>query len=106
MRGCCLLWDDARAFSLRPALIMIAAMSEPALLPISAAELIPASPLSRALLALNNAHARELSYLEPFRLSHLAGEAFLARRIGESENHLDAFLLAFDQDADYDSPNF
>jgi uncharacterized protein len=30
------------------------------------------------------------------------GQAFLARRIGE----LDAFLLAFDQDAHYDSPNF
>jgi predicted GNAT superfamily acetyltransferase len=29
-------------------------------------------------------------------------EAFLARRIG----YLDAFLLAFDQDARYDSPNF
>ena len=30
------------------------------------------------------------------------GPAFLARRIGA----VDAFLLAFDQDADYDSPNF
>lgn len=29
-------------------------------------------------------------------------QAFLARRIGD----LDAFLLAFDQNADYDSPNF
>jgi predicted GNAT superfamily acetyltransferase len=35
-------------------------------------------------------------------LQHLVGQAFLARRIG----NLDAFLLAFDQDADYDSPNF
>ncbi len=55
-----------------------------------------------ALLALNNAHAVELSWLERDRLAHLVGEAFLARRIGEGE----AFLLAFDQDADYDSPNF
>ena len=35
-------------------------------------------------------------------LSTCCGEAFLARRIG----HADALLLAFDQDADYDSPNF
>ena len=54
------------------------------------------------MLALNNAHAKELSWLEPDRLQYLAGHAFLARRIGA----LDAFLLAFDQDAPYDSPNF
>ena len=60
------------------------------------------TPLGQALLALNNAHAQELSWLEPERLQHLVGQAFLARRIG----NLDAFLLAFDQDADYDSPNF
>ncbi|WP_211851121.1 4-hydroxy-tetrahydrodipicolinate synthase [Plastoroseomonas hellenica] len=55
-----------------------------------------------ALLALNNAHAKELSWLEPARLRHLVEQAFLARRIGAA----DAFLLAFDQGADYDSPNF
>jgi predicted GNAT superfamily acetyltransferase len=54
-----------------------------------------------AALALNNAHAVELSWLEPERFAELIGRAFLARRIGR-----DAFLLAFDQDADYDSPNF
>ena len=59
-------------------------------------------PLSDALLALNNAHAMELSWLEPDRFAHLVSEAFLAKRIGEA----DALLLAFDQDADYDSPNF
>jgi predicted GNAT superfamily acetyltransferase len=58
--------------------------------------------LGEALLALNNAHAQELSWLAPERLAHLVGQAFLARRIGE----LDAFALALDQDADYDSPNF
>jgi predicted GNAT superfamily acetyltransferase len=58
--------------------------------------------LGKALLALNNAHAQELSWLESERLEYLISEAFLARRIG----HLDAFLLAFDQDARYDSPNF
>jgi predicted GNAT superfamily acetyltransferase len=64
---------------------MIAAMSEPALLPISAAELMQATPLSKALLALNNAHARELSYLDAARLTHLVGEAFHARRISRDE---------------------
>jgi uncharacterized protein len=54
------------------------------------------------MLALNNAHAKELSWLEPERLQYLVAHAFLARRIG----NLDAFLLAFDQDAPYDSPNF
>ena len=55
-----------------------------------------------AVLALNNKHAEELSWLEPERLSDLVSQAFYARRIGK----LEAFLLAFDQDADYDSPNF
>ena len=57
---------------------------------------------SGLLLALNNAHAQELSWLEPERLTHLIAQAFVASRIG----NLEAFLLAFDQDADYDSPNF
>lgn len=55
-----------------------------------------------AILALNNELAEELSWLEPERLSQLVSRAFYARRIGD----LEAFLLAFDQDADYDSPNF
>jgi predicted GNAT superfamily acetyltransferase len=62
----------------------------------------PAAPLGEALLVLNNAHAQELSWLEPERLQHLVKQAFLARRIG----NLDAFMLALDQDAPYDSPNF
>lgn len=77
-------------------------MSDPSIRSIDLAEISPGSTLSAKLLALNNAHARELSWLEPERLQHLAREAFYARRIGE----LDAFLLAFDQDARYDSPNF
>jgi predicted GNAT superfamily acetyltransferase len=64
-------------------------------------ETIAAADLPQ-LLALNNAHAQELSWLGPERLRELLGRAFLARRIGQ----VDAFLLAFDQDADYDSPNF
>jgi hypothetical protein len=72
------------------------------LLSISAAEMTTASPLANALLALNNDHAQQLSWLTRERLTHLVGEAFLARRIG----HVDAFLFAFEQDADYDSLNF
>ena len=62
---------------------------------IAAAEVSRGEPLAKTLLALNNAHAQELSWLEPERLEHMVGQAFLARRIG----NLDAYLLA-------DSPNF
>jgi uncharacterized protein len=68
----------------------------------TAAEVAPGTSLGAAVLALNNAHARELSWLEPERLQYLTAHAFAARRSGA----LDAFLLAFDQDAPYDSPNF
>lgn len=67
---------------------------------IAIAPIAPA--LLPALLALNNAHAAELSWLDAARLRHMLGEAFHARRIGA----VDAFVIAFDQDADYDSPNF
>ena len=77
-------------------------MSDQELLPITPAEISPGVSLGETLLALNNEHAQELSWLEPARLQHLVEQAFLARRIG----NLDAFLLAFDQDARYDSPNF
>ena len=63
----------------------------------------PITPAAEAaVLALNNEHAEELSWLEAPLLSELVTRAFYARRIGD----LEAFLLAFDQDADYDSPNF
>ena len=55
-----------------------------------------------AVLALNNAHAVELSWLDIDRLKLLVQQAFYARMIGSA----DAFLLAFDQSADYDSPNY
>ncbi len=55
-----------------------------------------------AILALNNAHAAELSWLTPQSLSSLLGEAYWARRVGDA----DAFLIGLDQDADYASPNF
>jgi predicted GNAT superfamily acetyltransferase len=70
------------------------------------AAMLPIAAVSRdeqaAILELNNAHAAELSWLEPERLSFLLGEAFYARRIGA----LEAFIMTFDQDARYDSPNF
>lgn len=63
----------------------------------------PVSPADEpALLALNNEHAAELSWLDAPRLSFLLGRAFHARRIGR----LAAFIMAFDQTAPYDSPNF
>lgn len=71
-------------------------------MPVTVAGLTERAELNNALLALNNSHATELSWLEPHRLRHLVAQAFLAKRIGDA----DAFLLAFDQDADYDSPNF
>jgi predicted GNAT superfamily acetyltransferase len=58
--------------------------------------------LEPAVLALNNAHAVELSWLEPRRLAALLRQAFHARRLGA----VDAFLLALDERASYDSPNY
>lgn len=55
-----------------------------------------------ALLALNRAHEAALSPLDAPRLRRLIVEAFVAWRIGDAE----ALLIALDQDADYDSPNF
>jgi predicted GNAT superfamily acetyltransferase len=77
-------------------------MHDPDLHAVAPAELSSGEPLGKTLLALNNAHAAQLSWLEPGRLQHLVQHAFLARRIG----NVDAFLLALDQDAPYDSPNF
>lgn len=71
-------------------------------IPITAADIATAAPLAGQLLALNNSHARELSWLEHDRLKHLVATAFFAARIGDA----DAFMIAFDQHADYDSPNF
>ena len=77
-------------------------MNDSELRSVGAADTMRDSALGNAILALNNAHAQELSWLEAERLEYLVREAFLARRIG----HVDAFMLAFDQDARYDSPNF
>ncbi len=55
-----------------------------------------------AVLEMNNLHAAELSLLDRARFDRLMAQAFHARRVGA----LDAFMIAFDQNADYDSPNF
>ncbi len=65
----------------------------------------PAGPLGEAtpaLLALNNANAEALSLLTAARFSALLGRAF---HVGLAEA-AEGFILAFDQDAEYDSPNF
>lgn len=49
---------------------------------VAASEIAGGQPLGEALLALNNAHAQELSWLAPERLEYLVGQAFMARRIG------------------------
>jgi predicted GNAT superfamily acetyltransferase len=53
-----------------------------------------------ALHALNNAFAEETSFLDEANWARLTGMARFALATP------DAFLIAFDQDADYDSPNF
>ena len=55
-----------------------------------------------AILALNNAHAVELSPLTAAQLEALLDKAFYARQISDGG----AFLLALDQRAAYESPNY
>ncbi|MGJ4940940.1 GNAT family N-acetyltransferase [Bradyrhizobium sp. HKCCYLS1011] len=63
---------------------------------------VAGAPLGAALLALNNAHATELSWLDTDRFVQLVAQAYVAWRIGEA----DALLIALDQNAVYDNPNF
>lgn len=53
-------------------------------------------------LALNRIHEVELSPLSRAALTALVAKAAYARAVDENA----AYLIAFDQDADYDSPNF
>jgi hypothetical protein len=64
-------------------------------------DLMPEDGLPEALLALNNDFAVELSALNAEKAHHLVRHAFMARVIGHQ-----ALLLAFDQDAAYENPNF
>lgn len=52
-------------------------------------------------LALNAAHETETSKLSAAGMARMAREACLTTAVGE-----EAFLVAFDQDSQYDSPNF
>ncbi len=63
--------------------------------------LAPDSIGLESLRALNNEHAQELSFADAPRFTHLVSRAFFARHIGTS-----AFIIAFDQAADYDSTNY
>ena len=53
------------------------------------------------LLALNNAHQKETSFLTERDWALLVSHAYSATAV-----ETDGFLITFDQDADYDSPNF
>jgi uncharacterized protein len=55
------------------------------------------------ILPLNNAHAKETSALDNASLAALLDMAFYARGIDQGAT---AFLIAFDQNASYGSPNF
>jgi predicted GNAT superfamily acetyltransferase len=55
------------------------------------------------MLPLNNAHAEETSALDDASFSALLGMAFYARGIDRGAT---AFLIALDQNASYQSPNF
>jgi hypothetical protein len=56
-----------------------------------------------AILALNRAHVAETSALEALQLRSLLAQAF---HVGLRDGGREAFLIAFDQDAVYSSPNF
>ena len=77
-------------------------MTEASITTVTLTELEEQPSLRAALLALNNDHAVELSWADDARLRTLVATAFLAERAGFA----DALLIAFDQDAKYDSPNF
>jgi predicted GNAT superfamily acetyltransferase len=53
------------------------------------------------LLKLNNDFADNLSFLDPEGARQLLSQSFMAAHVGDN-----AFLLALDQDAAYDNPNF
>src|SRR5580658_4022075 len=70
---------------------------------VAPAALLPLTSISQdRILALNNAHAAELSWLDPAGLDALLAQAFSARAAGD----LDGFLIALDQGADDASPKF
>ncbi len=77
-------------------------MTQAPLTSITPTDVAAGAPLGGALLALNNAHATELSWLAVNGLAQLVAQAYVAWRIGNA----DALLIALDQNAVYDNPNF
>ncbi len=73
-------------------------MSDRHLVPIAEAD----ARTQVALLDLNNRHARETSYLTEDAWRRMIGEAFAATCFADAG----ALLIAFDENAVYDSPNF
>ena len=62
------------------------------------------TPSSRAnMLMLNQLHQVETSALDHATLDQMLGAAFYTECAGEG---VDGFIIAFDQDGDYNSPNF
>jgi uncharacterized protein len=55
-----------------------------------------------AIVALNNAHAVELSYADAARVQHLIDAAWFAKGTTDAA----AFIIAFDETGNYDSENF
>lgn len=76
-------------------------MSPVTITPVSSADLETGPARPAALLALNNVHASELSWLTPDAFAHLLDQAWCAWRIGAA----DALMIALDQTADYDNSN-
>lgn len=62
----------------------------------------PVSEPTEALLKLNNDHAKELSLLTEAAFGELLRESFYASCVNEA----DALLIAFDENAKYDNPNY
>jgi predicted GNAT superfamily acetyltransferase len=77
-------------------------MVSDAIYAVTSADVAVLGPLRDGLLALNNAHATELSWLDPARLQSLVRQAVLALAIGDAA----ALLVVLDQNAEYDSPNY
>ncbi|BAM86138.1 putative acetyltransferase, GNAT family [Bradyrhizobium oligotrophicum S58] len=69
--------------------------------PVTSADLRAEPERAAALLALNNAHASELSWLTPDAFAHLLDQAWRAWQIGAA----DALMIALDHEAAYDNPN-
>jgi predicted GNAT superfamily acetyltransferase len=70
-------------------------MTDGELQPITGVDASPTAPLGKTLLVLNNAHAQELSWLEPERLQHLVHDRIVCEVNARPPNpESDAFNAA------------